>query len=294
MAGDYTIWSYNHDLWRLGIMIMCLAFATVTFESALSFVKWWAQDRGHAAVRDALHKATDELTVLGFFSFLLLLTLQLQGTNTWVKNNYMTFELAHVWIFVLGLLHASVAIIWSVVFALWKAHYRALASVTADDAGAMISDGFGIMRNDEERDAAMFNLLRTPRYMVHLLDPLRLIAMPRFEQAQEFLFFSRYFRYHHRESIAHAFGAHGDEHAAHHGDADHGDGHSADHGEIVGGHGRATSADQTGWSGGRSSVLHKVKGKAAIAAAFAGNATQQKQTTQLNVAELLAISVNHR
>ena len=285
MAGDYTIWSYDHDLWRLGIMIACLAFATVVFENALHFIKWWSADRGHQAVREALHKATDELTVLGFFSFLLLLVLQLQGSNKWVKKNYMTFELAHVWIFVLGLLLAFVAIVWSILFAFLKRHYRGLASVTSDETGKMVCHNYGDLAGDEERSAAVDARLRTPRYLLHLFDPLRIFGKPRFEEAQEFLFLTRYFRWQHREAIAHAFGGHEGGHSA-------GGGHGDEH----------DGEDDSGWKGGRSSVLHtsgkksgfgKLAAQAAATSSGVASGRGEHSTSQLNVAELLAITINH-
>ena len=127
--------------------------------------------------------------------------------------------------------------------------------------------------------------LRTPRYLLHLFDPLRIFGKPRFEEAQEFLFLTRYFRWQHREAIAHAFGGHEGGHSA-------GGGHGDEH----------DGEDDSGWKGGRSSVLHtsgkksgfgKLAAQAAATSSGVSSGLGEHSTSQLNVAELLAITINH-
>ena len=204
-----TIWTYTHDLWRLALMVAVLAIATVAFEQALIGLGWYLRENGHTSMQKAVQKATDELTILGFFSFCLLLTLQLQYSSPFVQANYLTFELAHVWIFALGLLHALVTILWSSGFAVAKRHFRSLGLLDERATAAMISQDYGELATDGLRDAAYAAKISGWRFALHRLDPLRLAPRPRFDRALEFLFLSRYFRWHHAHEIEHIFGPDG-------------------------------------------------------------------------------------
>ena len=77
-------------------------FATIFFEVSIHALKHAYHH--NEIVSDIIHKVNAELTVLGFISILTILIVQNSGGNARLTESLGEFEIAHVWLFFVGLM----------------------------------------------------------------------------------------------------------------------------------------------------------------------------------------------
>ena len=113
-SGGVSIFLQNADFPVLGGCLLVLVFLTITFELFFHRIEHsvagWAQgSRGGLAV---IGKVTAELSVLGFISALVLVAVNLPGEkNEFLVHYIAVLEVAHLWLFFVGLMFVVEAII---------------------------------------------------------------------------------------------------------------------------------------------------------------------------------------
>ena len=154
MGADHTD-QYNLLTAPVDYLAFCL-FATAMVVASLIF-DWAASgitvllqrnDMQHAVT--ILSKVLEELTIMGFMAFLFMLALQLEKASDvqLVTQYYVEIDIAHLWIFAVGLLYAVTATAWLLI-ASWcttNDWYRAHIA-TREVGGGGERDGGGSVGN---------------------------------------------------------------------------------------------------------------------------------------------------
>lgn len=94
------------------ISIIAIVCFTVLLESSLNALRRWLRRKGFDVFVAVINKITGELMILGLISFFVLMGIEFFSDNAWVASNIIMFEIAHVWIFVVGILFGVLAVIW--------------------------------------------------------------------------------------------------------------------------------------------------------------------------------------
>jgi hypothetical protein len=101
-AGGLNIFQLHTDMFALAISLTILVVVTIVFEVVLHSLKHMYQE--DIIVTEIIQKVNAELTVLGFISIATILVVQNTGTDPTIVEFLGEFEIAHVWLFFIGLM----------------------------------------------------------------------------------------------------------------------------------------------------------------------------------------------
>ena len=93
---------------------------TVFLERLLEFLRWYLTQKGLNVFVAVINKVTGELMILGLISFGVLMAIEFFSDDPFVKANLIMFELAHVWIFCVGLGFGALAVVWMTIVTVYK------------------------------------------------------------------------------------------------------------------------------------------------------------------------------
>lgn len=98
----------------IGSMLLIILF-TLFFETGLHVLTNWLKDEGLSVFLAVVDKVSGELMILGCISFVILMIIEASvdlPSDSWIVSRILMLELAHVWIFAIGLMFATLAVAW--------------------------------------------------------------------------------------------------------------------------------------------------------------------------------------
>ena len=101
------------DLWSLVCCMLLIILFTVIFETGLNALMNWLKNEGLTVFVRVVDKVTGELMILGTISFTILMIIEATlgaPQDNWFLKSIPMLELAHIWIFTIGVLFAVLAI----------------------------------------------------------------------------------------------------------------------------------------------------------------------------------------
>jgi len=108
-SGGLNIFVLHTDMFSLAMSLTILVFITIVFELTFHHLKHaYHHDE---IVSEIIQKVTAELTVLGFISITTILVVQNAGSNPAIVESLGEFEIAHVWLFFIGLMFVIEALL---------------------------------------------------------------------------------------------------------------------------------------------------------------------------------------
>ena len=112
-SGGVSIFIQNAELHILGFCLVVLVFLTVTFETVIHRTKHWVEGwvKGSVPALAVIAKVNSELTVLGFISALVLVTVNVPNPSPHLGSFIASLEVAHLWLFFVGLMFVLEAIL---------------------------------------------------------------------------------------------------------------------------------------------------------------------------------------
>ena len=108
-SGGLNIFKLHTDIYALAMSLTLLVFATIIFEVSIHALKHAYHH--NEIVSEIIHKVNAELTVLGFISIMTILIVQNFSGNEFIAEWLGEFEIAHVWLFFIGLMFVIEAIL---------------------------------------------------------------------------------------------------------------------------------------------------------------------------------------
>jgi hypothetical protein len=120
--------------------IAVIVLITMVLEQGLHKLTHFLHHSGLDMFIEILHKLQGELMILGFISFITLMIVQFFSSTKFVSQNLLMFELAHVWIFAVGILYAVTGLIWMLIGEyfkeVWMTFQRVPLRIAAKEGGA--------------------------------------------------------------------------------------------------------------------------------------------------------------
>ena len=95
--------------------MLAIILFTVIFETGLHALMHWLRNEGLTVFVHVVDKVTGELMILGTISFAILMVIEATldvPPDNWFLRSIPMLELAHIWIFAIGVLFAVLAIAW--------------------------------------------------------------------------------------------------------------------------------------------------------------------------------------
>ena len=164
-GGGCNIFQEPIDLTKLTHSILLVVVVTVVFEQLLHQLTHFLEHNSLHEYQMIVGKVTGELMILGFISFSVLMTIQFGSADKFVQAYLLMFELAHVWIFTVGILYAIVATLWLVLGTLFKLRWTQWSAMDKRDVRRQVKK----MQREEMNDA--FTRLRRSKWCVPIIGP---------------------------------------------------------------------------------------------------------------------------
>ena len=132
-GGGCNMFQEPIDLVRLTHSILIVVAVTVAFEQVLHQLRHFLSQNALHEYVEVVGKVTGELMVLGFISFGVLMTIQFGMKDPFIAEYLLMFELAHVWIFTVGVLYAVASTIWLLLGTFFKARWTRWSAMDNGD-----------------------------------------------------------------------------------------------------------------------------------------------------------------
>jgi hypothetical protein len=164
-GGGCNLFQEPIDLNRLTHSILLVVVVTVVFEQALHHLTHFLEHNSLHEYRTVVGKVTGELMILGFISFGVLMTIQFGMKDKFVQAYLLMFELAHVWIFSVGIFFAIIATVWLILGTLFKLRWTQWSAMDKRDVKRHVA------RMEREAVHDKLTQLRRTKCCVTLLGP---------------------------------------------------------------------------------------------------------------------------
>lgn len=112
--------------------VTAIVFFTVFLERLLEILRWYLTQKGLDVFVAVINKVTGELMILGLISFGVLMAIEFFSEDPFVKANLVMFELAHVWIFCVGLGFGALAVVWMTIVTVYEQRWLAMDHMNDD------------------------------------------------------------------------------------------------------------------------------------------------------------------
>ena len=139
-AGGHNMFAAQVEVEKLVHSIAVIVLITMVLEQGLHKLTHFLHHAGLDMFIEILHKLQGELMILGFISFITLMIVQFFSSTKFVSQNLLMFELAHVWIFAVGLLYAATGLIWMLIGEyfkdIWMTFQKVPLALVAEEGAA--------------------------------------------------------------------------------------------------------------------------------------------------------------